>query len=147
MEWFISGNVPSLKNSKVATSKGVFHSKTVSKYLQAKGVKSYSAGRKVVEDYKTRPNLFRGEIKGFKEELQKHKKPYKIGFYFVRDTRRKFDFCNAIQIILDLLTAHGVIDDDNCDEVLPIPIIENDSCYCVDKNNAGVKLVILGYCL
>lgn len=136
-EWFISGNVPSLKNSKVATAKGVFHSKTVSKYLQIKGIKSYSAGRKVVEDYKTRPNVFRVEVNGLKKELEQHKKPYKIEMYFIRDTKRKFDYINSSQIILDLLTAHGIIDDDNMDEVKPVFL-----GYEVDKLNPGVRLSI-----
>ncbi len=33
---FIPGNIPSLKNSKIATSKGVFSSKTVKKFLNLK---------------------------------------------------------------------------------------------------------------
>lgn len=137
MEWFISGNVPSLKNSKIATSKGVFHSKTVSKYLQLKGVKSYSPSRKIVENYKTRLNMFVVETQGLKEALLQHKKPYKIGFYFIRDSQRKFDYINAAQIILDLMTAHGIIDDDNCDEVIPVFL-----GYEVDKVNCGVRITI-----
>lgn len=128
-----------MKNSKIATSKGVFHSKTVSKYLQAKGVKNYSAGRKTVEDYKTRSNSFRRDIQGLKEELQKHKKPYKIEMYFIRDTRRKFDYINSSQIILDLLTAHGIIEDDNMDEVKPVFL-----GYEVNKLNPGVRISIGG---
>ena len=138
MEWFIAGNVPSLKNSKVATAHGVFHSKTVSKYLQVKGVKSYSPSKKIVEDYKTRPNEFRKEVAGMKAELEKFKKPYRIGLYAIRDSKRKFDYINFSQIILDLLTAHGVIDDDNMDEVIPVFL-----GYEVDKSKAGVKIKIM----
>ena len=43
---FIKGNIPSLKNSKVKTSKGVFHSKTVTNFLRSYGIKSYSSQRK-----------------------------------------------------------------------------------------------------
>lgn len=137
MTWHISGNVPSLKNSKVATERGVFHSKTVKKYLQEKGIQDYSASRKEVKEYKTRENIFKKELKGLKEELLKHEKPYKIEFYFIRDSRRKFDYINAVQLPLDLLTAHEIIDDDNCDEVIPV-----FKGYTVDKNNAGVIITL-----
>lgn len=136
-KWFITGNVPSLKNSKVATSKGVFHSATVRKYLQKKGIAEYSASKKTVKDYKTRDNIFRKEIEGLKEELLQHTKPYKIKFYFIRDSRRKFDYINAVQLPLDLLTAHGIIDDDNCDEVIPVFL-----GYEVNKNNPGLFIII-----
>ena len=136
--WFISGNVPSLKNSKVATSKGVFHSKTVGKYLQSKGIKSYSPSKKTVENYKTRENIFRQEIAGLKEELEKCAKPYKIGLFFIRDTKRKFDYINAAQLPLDLLTAHGIIEDDNCDEIIPVFL-----GYEVNKLKAGVIIRII----
>ena len=135
--WFISGNVPSLKNSKVATSRGIFHSKTVKKYLQQKGIADYSASKKTVKDYKTRDNIFRKEIEGLKEELLRHTKPYKIKFYFIRDSKRKFDYINAVQLPLDLLIAHGIIDDDNCDEVIPVFL-----GYDVNKNNSGLFITI-----
>lgn len=144
MEYFISGNVPSSKNSKVATARGVFHSKAVKKYLQEKGVQHYSASRKEVKEYKTRPNLFKREIQAMRQELAKYKPPYKIGFYFVRKTRTKFDFHNLIQIILDLMTAHDIIEDDNCNVVLPYPVLdEKGMCYKVDKNNPGIYIKIM----
>ena len=138
-EWFISGNVPSLKNSKVITKFGLQHSKTVKKYLSAKGIQDYSPSNKTVQDYVKRPNIFRKEAYGLREELKKHQKPYKIGLYFVRDSERKFDYINAAQIVLDLMSAHWIIDDDNMDEVIPVFL-----GYEVNKNKPGVIIKIVG---
>ena len=56
-EIFIPGNVPSLKNSKIKTERGVFASKTVTTYLKLFGIKSFKSssnknGNKNVELYK-----------------------------------------------------------------------------------------------
>lgn len=134
---FIPFNVPSLKNSKVATSRGVFPSKTVKKYLQALGVRKYSCSRGTVENYKTRPNLFLKAVCPMKEILENNEPPYKIGLFFIRNSKRKFDWINAAQIICDLLTAHGVIYDDNMDYLIPIPIQVAGSWYTVDKEHPG----------
>lgn len=134
---FIEGNTPSLKNSKVATSKGVFPSKTVRKYLQNLGVKKYSCSKGTYENYKTRPNLFEkavGPMKGF---LSTRKPPYVISLFFIRNSKRKFDWINAAQIICDLLTAHGVIQDDNMDYLIPMPIQVAGSWYTVDTDRPG----------
>lgn len=133
---FIKGNVPSLKNSKVKTSKGIFPSKTVVRYLKDLGVLHYSASRKEVKCYKTKPNLFA-------EQFKNQTKPNKtviIEFHFVRNSKHKFDFNNATQIILDLLTAHDLIEDDNMDWVIPFPMLLNEKWYSYDKENAGVYL-------
>ena len=61
--FFIPGNVPSLKNSKVKTSRGIFPSKTVVKYLRDIGVLRYSVRDKEVQEYKTKPNTFRESLK------------------------------------------------------------------------------------
>lgn len=141
MKVFIPFNTPSSKNSKVATSKGVFHSKTVQKYLQKLGVKKYSS--KGFENYKTRPNLFLKAVEPLKVALKGHKPPAVIGFFFIRNSRRKFDIINAMQIICDLLVAHGVVLDDDADHVIPIPININGKWYDYDKENPGVILYSL----
>ena len=135
--YFIPYNVPSSKNSKVATSKGVFHSESVRKYLQKIGVKKY--GRDGVEEYAKRPNLFRQSFTGFTWSEY----PAVFMFHFVRDSRRKFDFHNAVQIIADLMVAHGLIPDDNMDYFLPVPMEINGECYTVDKEKAGVYVDVV----
>ena len=134
---FVPFNTPSLKNSKVYTAKGVFPSPSVKKYLQKIGVKKYSVHKGTFENYKTRPNLFEkavGPMKGF---LPTRKTPYEISLFFIRNSKRKFDWINAAQIICDLLTAHGVIQDDNMDYLIPMPIQVAGSWYTVDTERPG----------
>ncbi len=139
---FIPGNVPSLKNSKVKTRKGIFPSKTVMKYLRELGIQGYSASKKTVKEYKTKPNLFRAYAEKIKKLLEGKTAPYVICFHFVRKTRADFDFNNANQIILDLLTAHKVIEDDNMRFVIPAAMKIEDDWYTVDKEKPGVYITI-----
>jgi len=138
---FIPGNVPSLKNSKVKTSRGIFPSKTVSKYLAKQGVKSYSVSKKTVEDYKTRDNEFRKTSTPLKQVIEKDK-PNVVYFHFVRDSKRRFDFHNAVQIIADLLVAHDIIEDDDMTCFIPMPKQKDGLWYSLDKDNPGVWIYV-----
>ena len=138
---FIPFNTPSSKNSKVATSKGVFHSKTTGKYLSNLGVQSYSASRKEFKLYKTKPLMF--PMKELKELFEGVSYPCKIGVHFVRDKRNKFDFHNLVQVIFDLMVAFDIIEDDNMDCILPFPMQMNGNWYSVDKLNPGAYIAIL----
>jgi hypothetical protein len=139
---FIPNNVPSLKNSKIKTSRGIFPSKTVKNYLTDLGIQRYSASRKEVVGYKTKPNKFEELREIFNKALEGKEPPVEIGFHFVRKTKHKFDFNNANQIIADLLTAHGIIEDDNMDCFIPYAFKMNDKFYTIDKENPGVYLKI-----
>jgi hypothetical protein len=139
--FFIPFNVPSSKNSRVmAPGKGSFNSPAVSKYLQKLGVQHYSTSKKVVKEYKTRPNLFKEVFKGI---TFKNYSPLILGYHPVRDSKRQFDLHNVFQIIGDLLTAHDIIEDDNADCLIPIPYEMNGKFYSVDKENCGIWLFIL----
>ena len=141
---WISGNVPSLKNSKVKTSLGIFSSKTVKKYLANLGIQRYSSSRKEVLGYKTRPNIFQEQIVPQIIELLKNKEPpFEIGFHFVRGTKHKFDFNNANQLIADLIVAHDVLEDDNMDYFIPFALKIDNKFYSVDKLNPGVWIKII----
>lgn len=122
MEIYIKGNVPSSKNSKQWTGKMLINSKTVRNYINNYGYQWYSLEN----------------IELFKNMIKNRIKPYKIGFYFIRDTARKFDYINAAQLPCDLMVKAGMIEDDNCNEIIPIFL-----GYEVDKKNAGVKISIL----
>ena len=137
-ETFVPFNTPSSKNSKNATSKGVFHSATVRKYLQKLGIQHYSPSKKTVKEYKTRFNIFRPCFQGF----EKPTGLIYVGFHFVRDSKRKFDYINAMQVLFDLMTAHDFIEDDNCDYVVPFIFKKGDEHYTVDKANAGCYIKI-----
>ncbi len=139
---FIPNNTPSLKNSKIATSRGVFSSKTVKKYLGLLGIQNYSPGRKEVKGYVNRPNLFEQLRPQFEKALEGKEAPFNIGLHFVRDSKRKFDFNNANQIIADLMVAHDIIEDDNMDFYLPYPLILDDKAYSYNKEKPGVWLKI-----
>jgi len=138
-EFFIPGNVPSLKNSKIKTKRGIFPSKTVVKYLQEMGIKSYSVRDKQVEDYKTRPNKFREHLRKFPKLHEKHY-PIEVGFHFIRRTAADFDFNNATQIIQDLLVAHDYITDDSMRFFIPYVLKVDGRNYSLDKENPGVIL-------
>lgn len=142
---FVPFNVPSLKNSKIKTSRGIFSSKTVKKYLTALGIQRYSSSKKEVIGYVKKPNIFEGIRTQFELELQDKTKPYLVGFHFVRNSKRNFDFNNANQIILDLLTAHNMIEEDSCDILIPVPLMIKGKFYSIDKENPGVYLKIIKY--
>lgn len=120
IEIYIKGNVPSSKNSKQWTGTHLINSKTVNKYLN-KYEKQY---------------IYLREI--FIEELKNKKLPYIIGFYFIRDSKRKFDYCNVIQIVQDLMVKHKWIEDDNASILKPYFI-----GYEINKEKAGVIIKVL----
>lgn len=139
---FIPGNCPSLKNSKIKTSRGIFPSKTVKKYLSDLGIQKYSSSKKEVVCYKTKPNKIEELREQFNKVLEGKQFPVEIGFHFVRKSKHKFDFNNANQIVADLLTAHGIIEDDNMDYFIPYAFKINNKFYTIDKENPGVYLKI-----
>ena len=139
-EFFIPGNVPSSKNSKVATSKGVFPSKTVQKYLRSLGIKSYSPKTGVKHYARRLPVLKYILDKALLHWLPQY--PIVIGFHFVRGTKHKFDFINAIQILQDLLVAYKVIEDDDADHLVPYILDREGKYYSYDKENPGVWIRI-----
>ena len=61
---FIPFNTPSSKNSKIATSRGVFHSKLVRAYLKNIGIKEYSVTKRTIKYEKGASNAFPVRIAG-----------------------------------------------------------------------------------
>lgn len=145
VEIFIPGSVPSLKNSKVKTKRGIFPSKRVTKYLRSLNIQAFSSSKKTIKGYKDKlkPNLFLLSVAKLRSDFAEAKYPITLGFHFVRKTKAKFDFNNANQLILDLLTAHDIIPDDNMDYIIPQAYKKNDLWYSVDKENPGVYIKII----
>lgn len=122
---FIPGNTPSSKNSKRWTGKTLISNPQTLKYkkhnawffLQNKAKFLY--GAKLVQP------------------------PFHIGFHFVRDSKRKFDFINALQIVQDMMVEHNLIEDDNMDLLIPYPLILNNNYYTVDPKYPGVYIKLL----
>jgi hypothetical protein len=121
MEIFIKGNVPSSKNSKQITAQGLLiNSKTVRKYDKEFGSQWNDERLK----------------RKFKEAIENKVKPLRIGFYFHRSTRRKFDYVNVAQYPLDMMVKNGWIEDDDATNVIPYFL-----GYEVTKNS-GVTIVV-----
>ena len=122
---FIAGNTPSSKNSKqfVTLKSGktlLINSKTVQKYLKESKA-----------DWLINKNKFLSMVKN-------KSKPYKVELFFIRDSKRRFDYINAAQIIFDLMQEYGYIEDDDSTNVIPI-----FRGFEVDKTRAGVKIEVL----
>jgi hypothetical protein len=154
MIW-IPGSVPSLKNSKVKTQRGIFSSPTVNKYLRSLGIQSFSSKHKLVKGYvdKTRPNQIEAIRAQFELMKVGKENPLFIGYHQVRKSKALFDFSNSVEILQDLFTAHDFIEDDNIQYVFPIPMsidgelpslqnIRTTKFYTVDKENPGVYIKI-----
>lgn len=139
---FIPNNVPSSKNSRINTTRGSFSSKTVKSYLNKLGIQSYSSSKKIVKGYINKPNLIEELRPQFEQLIKDRELPLEIGFHFVRDSKRKFDFHNMVQVILDILTASDIIEDDNMDCVIPYAFKIDDKWYSVDKEKSGVWIQI-----
>ncbi|WP_335995034.1 RusA family crossover junction endodeoxyribonuclease [Fusobacterium polymorphum] len=122
---FIAGNTPSSKNSKqfVTLKNGkklLLNSKIVRKYIDISEM-----------DWRFNKTEFFKMLKG-------KEKPYKIELYFIRDSKRKFDYINAAQIVFDLMQEYGYIEDDDSTNVIPI-----FKGFEVDKVRAGVEIEVL----
>lgn len=136
---FLSGNIPSSKNSKVKTRNGVFNSKYVKAYLNEVGVKEFNSRTKTFTTLNRRRNL----ILELKPLFDAKKAPHIIYFHFVRSTKHRFDFNNVTQILLDLFTAHNLIEDDSID-CIDVRILRNKEGkkYTINKDNPGVWIKI-----
>lgn len=137
---FIPGNTPSSKNSKIATSRGIFHSKYVKTYLKSLGIKKYSVTKRTIEYESGASNAF--PLQDLKRLFNGSTKPAVVGIHFVRKDARKFDFHNISQIVFDLLVASGVLEDDNMDFVIPIPMILDNKYYSINKEAPGVYIKV-----
>lgn len=111
----IQGNVPSSKNSKQWTGRFLIPSKTTTRYVRA-----------------TKMEYMINQTK-FKQMFTKY--PYSVGLYFIRNSKRHFDYINACQIVADLMVKYGWIEDDDADHFVPVFL-----GYHVDKKNAGVEI-------
>lgn len=92
--------------------------------------------------YVRRENLFEQLRPDFEKVLEGKNPPFKVGLHFVRNSKRRFDFNNANQIIADLIVAHNIIEDDDMDNYLPYPLEINGKHYTVDKESPGVYIKI-----
>lgn len=126
-EWFIKNyNVPAKKNSRqnfVKNGKQIsIPSKIHANYVKMTAMQYEVFGiefRKAVAYY----------------EL---KYPLRVEFTFVRDSHRRWDYCNAAQTVEDLIVANKWIEDDSADFLIPVFMP-----YEYDKNCPGVKIRLI----
>lgn len=122
---FISGNVPSSKNSKQVFVK---YGKVM--YTDSATTKAYRKNSK--ESYQKQKAKFLKQIEG-------KNKPLFVEFKFIRDSKRLFDLINAAQIIQDLMVEYGWIEDDNYTQLIPVFHPE----VIVNKKFCGVRIRVL----
>lgn len=79
----------------------------------------------------------------FKAMLAGKTKPFYLGLHFVRGSRHQWDFINPAQTIQDEMVKAGWLDDDNVDEVLPVPLNIDGHYWRYDKTNSGVYITVM----
>ena len=122
---FIAGNTPSSKNSK--------------QFITLKNGKKLLLNSKIVRKYIDKSEIdWRFNKTEFFKMLKGKNKPYKIELYFIRDSKRKFDYINAAQIVFDLMQEYGYIEDDDSTNIIPV-----FKGFEVDKSRAGVEIEVL----
>ena len=76
--------------------------------------------------------------KVLEKQLSKLELPVKISFKFIRGSKHKFDYINPAQTVQDDMVKHHWIDDDNCENILPV-----FEPYEYDKENPGVEIKLI----
>jgi len=134
---FISGEVRSSKNSRQL--------KIVQKRIKSTGQlktvpisENSNAAKKYKNDTEWYYKLY---ASNFRRLLQGKTKPYIIEFQFVRAHHSKWDFANMIQIVQDMMVEFGWIEDDNINEILPVPNIANP--YLIDTKKPGIWIKVI----
>ncbi len=116
---FIPGNVASSKNSKQWTGTRLISSGPTQRY------KANTAWYWKL--YKQR----------FDKMIEGRERPYNVALFFIRDSRRRFDYINIAQIIFDLMVDYLYLCDDSAEYVIPI-----FAGYAVDKEKSGVIISV-----
>lgn len=122
---FLDGHVASSKNGKTWTGKYLVNSKQTARYI-----------KESKDSYEQNKDKFLKMLEG-------KTKPYLIAFHYVRKSRHKWDFINACQTVQDLMVKYGWLEDDNCDEMFPMPLKVNGTLYSYDKEKPGVYIKVL----
>jgi len=106
-EFFIEGNVPSSKNSKIWTGSYLVWSKAAQKYVKD----TKSQWTELCNDFRVAAS---GSIA--REPIY----PIKVHFKFIRKSKHKFDYVNPLQTVLDLMVRYNWIPSDDADTILPV---------------------------
>ena len=127
---FIAGNTPSSKNSKrIITITNKKTGKKTTRLINSEVTEKY------IKNSKTDWVLNK---RNFLKMLVGKEKPYRVELYFIRDTRKRFDYINAAQIVFDLMQEYRSIEDDDSQNIIPV-----FKGFEVDKARAGVEIRVL----
>lgn len=149
---FLKGNIPSSKNSKEIQQRFTGRSECCNADYDRKtkicckcgkttrsGKRPMLSNSKVVQEYiEEHAQDYINNRPLFLKLTSDTNKPLFVGMYFIRDSHRRWDFGNATQIITDLMKDHGLIPDDNTDNIIPLYLGSH-----VDKNKPGCILYIV----
>lgn len=149
---FIRGNVSSSKNSKEIMQMFTGKSECCNAEYDRKtkicskcqkvtksGKRPVLHNSKVVQEYiETNSQQYIDNRPLFLELSKDHQKPLFVGFYVIRDSARRYDYINCMQLICDLMVKHGWIGDDSTDFIIPL-FLGNHK----DQAKAGVIIKIL----
>ena len=69
--------------------------------------------------------------------IEGRERPYNVALFFIRDSRRRFDYINIAQIIFDLMVDYSYLCDDSAEYVIPV-----FAGYAVDKEKSGVIISV-----
>lgn len=84
--------------------------------------------------------LFDKHKEEWQRQLEEHKeRPIYVGFYFYRDSRRKWDFTNIVQLPADLMQKYKYLENDDTTNFIPVYMGEELS----KKEKSGFKMKIL----
>ena len=161
---YIPGNVPSSKNNQQIIQIPVKNA-YITPCCHVKMIKRESGGYFCPSChkntfFKTRPSiiahkrvrlykkntfmLWKAQKEVFQFIIRNEKPPYVIGFYFIRDSARRYDYINAAQIVQDIigtgiknsskmLISEPWIEDDDTSNIIPVFLGTHKN-----KDNAGV---------
>ena len=118
---FIGKNVPSSKNGKRWTGKILIKNKLCQEYIKW-AQPMFQINRPIWEK--------------MKEEHPE--RPLKVEFYFYRDSKRKWDFINIVQIVADMMQTEGWLENDDTTNFIPIYAGEE----VTNKDKSGFKIRI-----
>jgi len=155
---FIPGNTPSLKNQyeiiNLYNTTSHCHSAKVFRVKDNFGtLRAYCsvckkevnlkvarmAHKPIIKDYleKTEGYFLQNKVR-FLNLTRGIYKPIILLFFYVRDSRRSFDYHNAHHIILDRFRDFHFIPDDDMNNVMAIPL-----GYIVDPKHPGVYIIVM----
>lgn len=104
MQWFIRGNVPSLKNGKIWTGETLVSSSSTRKWQKLSK-----------PDWQSQKESFTKAIASLGS------RPYFIHLTFLFSTNNFWDFTARVETIADEMVKYQWINDDNIYEFMPVP--------------------------